>query len=75
MHQNRSYRNSSRGNSNVRIREREWAIFDDQGGFACLEAQVKGSGRRQRRRTRQCRRQTQGLSREKEGEETVNTRQ
>ena len=50
-------------------------ISDDQGGFACLEALLKGPGRRQRRHTRRCRRRSQGLSREKEGEETVNIKQ
>ena len=50
-------------------------IYDDQGGFTCLEALRKGPGHRRRRHRRQCRRQTQGLSEEKEEEETINTRQ
>ena len=41
--------------------------MDDQGGFAFLEALLKGSGRRRRSRTQQCRRQSRGLSVEKEG--------
>jgi hypothetical protein len=34
---------------------------DDQGGFACLEALLKGSGRRRSSRTQQCRRQSRCL--------------
>ena len=67
MHRNRSYRSNIRRNSNASIREKEWAISYDQGGFACLEAQLKGSGRRRRRRTLQRRRQSRGLSGEKKG--------
>ena len=40
---------------------------DDQRGFACLEALLKGSGRRRSSRTPQRHRQSRGLSREKEG--------
>ena len=50
-------------------------ISDDQGGFACLEALLKGPDRRRHRRTRRCHRQTRVLSEEKGGEETINTRQ
>ena len=48
---------------------------NEQGGFACLKAQLTGSGRRRRSRTLQRRRQSRGLSGEKEGEETINKRQ
>ena len=44
---------------------REWAIYDGQGGFACLVALQKGPGRRRRRRTQQRHRRAQGLTREK----------
>ena len=39
-----------------------------QGGFACLEALLKGAGHRRRSRTQQRRRQSRGLTGEKEGE-------
>jgi hypothetical protein len=73
MHQNRNYQSNNRSNSNASIREKEWVISDDQGGFACLEAQLKGSDRRRRSRTLRRRRQSRGLSGEKEGEEAINT--
>ena len=46
-----------------------------RGGNACLEDLLKWSGRRRSSCTQQRRRQSRGLSREKEVEEMVNTKQ
>ena len=57
------------------IERKSRRYLDDQGGFACLEARLKGYGRRRCSHTQQCRRQSRGLSGGKQGEETINTRQ
>ena len=65
MHWNRCYWNSSRALLMQEQEREEWVIYDDQSGFACLVAQLKGPGRRRRSRTQQRRRRTRELMREK----------